>query len=102
MLFRSTLFVGVIAAFGSSFLVVSANAASLVLEPHREIAGFASSMYGFVTQITGSLMALATFKLYGGAMLPWATGLLITATLVLAAVLAYRPRRKPVQPVVAR
>ena len=97
-----SLFVVLFAAFGSSFLVVTANSASLVLEPHREIAGFASSMYGFVTQMSGSLIALATFRLIGGAMLPWSIGLLITASLVLAAVLAYRPVRRPLQPVGAR
>ena len=48
------LFVCLMFSFNTSFLVVMANAASLVIDPHREIAGFASSAYGFFTQITAS------------------------------------------------
>jgi hypothetical protein len=39
-------------SFNPSYLVVSANAASLLIEPHRDIAGFASSAFGACSQIT--------------------------------------------------
>ena len=48
-------FTGLMFMFNTSFLVVMANSASLVIDPHREIAGFASSAYGFFTQITASV-----------------------------------------------
>ena len=86
------LFLGQLALFSAGYLVIMSNAASLVLEPHREIAGLTASVYGFVTQITGSLLALATFGLFGGAMMPWSLGLLVTTLIVFAMVCAYRPR----------
>jgi DHA1 family bicyclomycin/chloramphenicol resistance-like MFS transporter len=42
--------------FNTDFPVM-ANSASLVIDPHREIAGFASSAYGFFRQITASAVA---------------------------------------------
>ena len=78
--------------FNTWFLVVMSNAASLVLEPHRDIAGLTASLYGFVTQLTGSLLALATFRLFGGHMLPWSLGLLITTLIVYTAIATYKPR----------
>ena len=75
------LFVCLMFSFNTSFLVVMANAASLVIDPHREIAGFASSAYGFFTQITASAAAILTVPLYDGALLPWALSMLgVTAS----------------------
>ena len=86
------IFLALMFVFNSSFLVVLSNCASLVIDPHHAIAGVASSMYGFLCQVTASTLVLITLPIYQGRMLPWATGLLVVATLVLAAVLAYRPR----------
>lgn len=82
-----------LAFFNTWFMVVMSNAASLVLEPHRDIAGLTASLYGFITQITGSALALATFHLFGGRMLPWSLGLLVTMVIVNVVLLAYRFRR---------
>ncbi len=84
-------FLGLMLVFNSSFLVVLSNCASLVIEPHHEIAGVASSLYGFFCQVMASSLVLLTLPLYQGRMLPWACGLLIVTTVVLVSVLAYRP-----------
>jgi DHA1 family bicyclomycin/chloramphenicol resistance-like MFS transporter len=78
-------------AFNTSFLVVIANCASLVIDPHREIAGFASSVYGFFTQITASVLAMLTVPLFAGQLLPWSLALLLVTATVLVLVLVYRP-----------
>ena len=67
-------FVMLLMMFSASFLVLMANAISLVLEPHKDIAGRASSIYGCATQLSGSIMALLTFRLFGGEIIPWACG----------------------------
>jgi len=85
------LFAALMFTFNTSFLVVIANSASLVIDPHREIAGLASSVYGFVTQVAASLLALLTVPLFGGEVLPWSLTLLAATGGVLAALAAYRP-----------
>jgi DHA1 family bicyclomycin/chloramphenicol resistance-like MFS transporter len=79
--------------FNTSFLVVIANSASLVIDPHREIAGFASSVYGFFTQVTASLAAVATMPFFAGALLPWSLVMLALTGVVLILVVRYRPAR---------
>jgi MFS transporter, DHA1 family, multidrug resistance protein len=85
------LMAGLMFVFNTSFLVVMANAASLVIDPHREIAGLASSAYGFFTQITASVLALATVPLFEGALLPWAVSMLAVTATVFALLTVYRP-----------
>jgi DHA1 family bicyclomycin/chloramphenicol resistance-like MFS transporter len=84
-------FAALMFVFNTSFLVVIANSASLVIDPHRQIAGFASSIFGFVTQITASALALLTMPLFNGALLPWSLALLVVTSTVFAGLLAYRP-----------
>ena len=84
-------FAGLMFAFNTSFLVVIANSASLVIDPHREIAGFASSAYGFATQITASVLTILTAPLFAGALLPWSLTLLAVTVCVFALVMVYRP-----------
>ena len=83
--------------FNTSFLVVMANAASLVIDPHREIAGFASSAYGFFTQITASVLAVLTVPLFAGALLPWSLTMLAVTLSVFVLIMVYRPAG-PFQP----
>lgn len=78
-------------AFNTSFLVVMANSATMVIDPHREIAGFASSLYGFVTQIIGSVLALLTVPFIGGRLLPWSGAMVMTTAVVVLALALYRP-----------
>jgi DHA1 family bicyclomycin/chloramphenicol resistance-like MFS transporter len=84
-------FAALMFAFNTSFLVVIANSASLVIDPHREIAGLASSAYGFVTQMTASVLAILTVPLFAGALLPWSLTLLAVTGGVFAAIMLYRP-----------
>ena len=88
------LFLLQVTLFNMGFLVIMSNAASLVLDAHRDIAGLTASLYGFITQLTGSLLALATFKLFAGRMLPWSIGLLVTTTIVYFAVAEYQNRTR--------
>jgi DHA1 family bicyclomycin/chloramphenicol resistance-like MFS transporter len=82
-------------AFNSLFLIVFANAASLVIDPHKEIAGLASSMFGAMTQLFGSIMMFLTLPLFKGAMVPWSLGLVTIGVLVAAGLVAYRPKPSP-------
>ena len=78
--------------FNTSFLVVIANSASLVIDPHREIAGFASSAYGFFTQLLASLAAVLTVPLFAGALQPWSLAMLAVTLAVFVLVAIYKPR----------
>jgi DHA1 family bicyclomycin/chloramphenicol resistance-like MFS transporter len=77
--------------FNTSFLAVMANSASLVIDPHREVAGFASSAYGFFTQITASVAAVLTVPLFAGLLLPWSLTMLAVTASVALLVTVYRP-----------
>jgi MFS transporter, DHA1 family, multidrug resistance protein len=85
------LFAGLMFLFNASFLVVIANAASLVIDPHRDIAGLASSAYGGFTQISASLLAVLTIPLFAGTLLPWALTMSAVTGAILLAVTSYRP-----------
>jgi DHA1 family bicyclomycin/chloramphenicol resistance-like MFS transporter len=86
----AALFTLLMFAFNTSFLAVIANCASLTIDPHPQIAGFASSVFGFFTQMTASVLVLATLPLFAGAMLPWSLGMLAVKAGVFAALLRYR------------
>lgn len=86
------LFAGLMLIYNASFLVVMSNAVSLVIDPHREIAGVASSTVGFVSQLASSLLVFLTLPLFQGALLPWSLGMVVVTVIVAVAVTAYRPR----------
>jgi DHA1 family bicyclomycin/chloramphenicol resistance-like MFS transporter len=85
-------FLALMFVFNTCFLVVLSNCASLVIDPHHEVAGVASSLYGFICQIVASTLVLITLPLYQGRLVAWATGTFLTTSIVLAALLLYRPR----------
>ncbi len=85
-------FVILLVILNASFLVVMANCISLVIDPHREIAGFASSLYGFVSQASGSVLAMLVLPWLHGEMFAWAVVQAGIAIVVLSAVFAFRPR----------
>jgi DHA1 family bicyclomycin/chloramphenicol resistance-like MFS transporter len=85
------LFAGLMLIFNSAFLVVMSNAVSLVIDPHREIAGVASSTVGFVSQLTSSILVVVTLPVFKGSLLPWSLGMVIVTGFVAAAIYAYRP-----------
>jgi DHA1 family bicyclomycin/chloramphenicol resistance-like MFS transporter len=83
-------FAALMFVFNTSFLVVIANCASLVIDPHREVAGLASSAYGFVTQLTASILALLTVPIFNGGLFAWSLAMLVVTGGVFVALLAYR------------
>ena len=85
------LFGGLMLVFNSAFLVVMSNAVSLVIDPHREIAGVASSVVGFVSQLTSSALVFLTLPIFKGALLPWSLGMVVVTVIVATAIMAYRP-----------
>jgi DHA1 family bicyclomycin/chloramphenicol resistance-like MFS transporter len=85
-------FAGLMLVYNASFLVVMSNAVSLVIDPHREIAGVASSTIGFVSQLVSSLLVFLTLPLFQGRLLPWSLGMVVVTVIVATAVMAYRPR----------
>jgi hypothetical protein len=78
--------------FNTSFLVVMANSASLVIDPHREIAGLASSAFGFFTQMTASIAAVFTVPVFAGLLLPWSCAMLVVTLGVFVLTTRYAPR----------
>ena len=86
------LFAGLMLIYNASFLMVMSNAVSLVIDPHREIAGVASSTVGFVSQFVSSILVFATLPLFQGALVPWSLGMVVVTGIVAVAIVAYRPR----------
>jgi MFS transporter, DHA1 family, multidrug resistance protein len=84
-------FVALLVLNAASFLVVMTNAMSLAIEPHRDIAGVAASIYGFLTQMVGSVIALLLLPVIGGVMRPWSLSQAVFSVAVLAGVMLYRP-----------
>jgi MFS transporter, DHA1 family, multidrug resistance protein len=81
--------------FNGAFLSMMANAASLTIDPHAEIAGLASSVYGFVTQLVPGALALATLPLIRGELTIWASVATVVAIIVLTGLIRYRPASEP-------
>lgn len=77
--------------FNCAFLSLMANAASLTLDPHPDIAGLASSLFGFVTQLVPGALTLSTLALIGGEIARWAVTAALIAAVLLVALLRYRP-----------
>lgn len=84
-------FTALIFCFNAFFLVLFSNSASLVIDPHKEIAGLAASMFGAMTQLSGSLVMLATLPLISGNVATWSLVLAAVSSGVLLALLLYRP-----------
>ena len=76
--------------FATSFLIVFANSASMTLDPHGDIAGFASSMFGFGAQFFAALTASALVIFYGGNFTLWAVGNFLLLSFVFFALLWWR------------
>ena len=85
-------FAGLMLIYNASFLMVMSNAVSLVIDPHREIAGVASSTVGFVSQFVSSILVFATLPLFQGALVPWSLGMVVVTGIVAVAIVAYRPK----------
>jgi DHA1 family bicyclomycin/chloramphenicol resistance-like MFS transporter len=86
-------FTALIFGFNALFLVVFSNSASLVIDPHKEIAGLAASTFGCVTQLFGSSLMLLTLPVMRGDILIWSMSLLAITAVVCVALLLYRPEK---------
>jgi MFS transporter, DHA1 family, multidrug resistance protein len=91
------MFLGLLFVFNTSFLVVVANAVSLVLDPHHDIAGTASALLGCVTQLTGSLIALLIMPSLDGAMRGWSVVHCGAVVALAATVWTFRPVMIPAE-----
>jgi DHA1 family bicyclomycin/chloramphenicol resistance-like MFS transporter len=85
------LFVAIMFVFNLSYIAALSNMTSLVLEPHRDIAGLTAAVLGFLGQVVPALLAMLTLPLVGDHMWRWALMMALIAAVVLAGVLAYRP-----------
>ncbi|MBV1695569.1 MAG: multidrug effflux MFS transporter [Hyphomicrobiales bacterium] len=85
--------------FNASFVVVLGNCMSMVLEPHRNIAGLASSLFGSLTQLSGSAMALFLLPVLQGNLVRWSLAQAGATLVGLALILAYRPAPRPAEAV---
>ena len=80
--------------FNGAVLSLMANAASLTIDPHAEIAGLASSVYGFLTQLLPGALALATLPLIHGDLTTWAVIATAVTSCVLIGLMRYKPIRQ--------
>jgi DHA1 family bicyclomycin/chloramphenicol resistance-like MFS transporter len=79
---------GVMALFATGYLVVLSNATALALDPVGQIAGFASSIFGFSAQFISSIAA-ASLALWVGGDLPSFIIVMLMLTGGLLAILSF-------------
>lgn len=84
-------FTALIFCFNALFLLVFSNSASLVIDPHKRIAGLAASLFGCVTQLFGSLLTFVALPLMRGDMVIWSCGLLVVTAIVAISMFRYVP-----------
>ncbi|MEM7301671.1 MAG: multidrug effflux MFS transporter [Pseudomonadota bacterium] len=91
-------FLALMFLFGTSFLVVIANSTALIIDPHKEIAGLTSALFGFCTIATSAIFVLVTVPIFDGSVMRWAAGMsLMTAISTLgylASDLLTRPKNR--------
>lgn len=93
-LMNPALFTLLLFLFNLAFLVVLANSVGLVLDPHRTIAGTASALLGFITQLGGSALALAILPWLDGTIGSWSVVHLAIVAVVVTGVLLFVPSTK--------
>jgi DHA1 family bicyclomycin/chloramphenicol resistance-like MFS transporter len=76
--------------YATSFMVVFSNSAALVLDPHGDIAGFAASIYGLVTQVGAGSVATALVWVVGGSFTGFAGALLAMCLVCLCLLMLWR------------
>ncbi len=80
--------------FATSYLIVYSNGAALVLDPHGDIAGYAASVFGVVSQIGGSLIAAALVVFTGASIAGFGISLLGICLVSLAGTLWWQSGAK--------
>lgn len=79
--------------FATSFLIVMSNSTALALDPHPMIAGFVSSLFGFLAQLVGSLIAIGAAMWIGGDTMRFAIAITCLSGFVLAAIVVKERRQ---------
>jgi len=98
------LFMALSALMMFAFGLLVANFTALAMEPHGEIAGTASSLYGSITTLLGIGIGMVIGQSYDGTLLPFSIGFFVCAlaALAIAAVTEkgrlFRPHHAPVKP----
>ena len=86
-----------------AFGLMMANFTALAMEPHGNIAGTASSLYGSITTLLGIGIGIAIGQSYDGTLLPFSMGFFLCAltALVIAAITEkgrlFKPHHAPIQ-----
>jgi MFS transporter, DHA1 family, multidrug resistance protein len=86
-----------------AFGLMMANFTALAMEPHGNIAGTASSLYGSITTLLGIVIGAAIGQSYDGTLLPFSVGFFLCAVtaLAIAAITEkgrlFRPHHVPVK-----
>jgi len=86
-----------------AFGLMMANFTALAMEPHGNIAGTASSLYGSITTLLGIVIGAAIGQSYDGTLLPFSVGFFLcaVAALVIAAITEkgrlFRPHHAPIK-----
>ncbi len=78
--------------FAIGYLIVFSNATAMTLEPHGEIAGFASSFFGFFAQVISSSIGTLAVAVVGGSVTAWSLLLLAVSLGCLLALIGWRRR----------
>ena len=82
--------------FATGFMVVMGNATALALDPHGEIAGFVSSLFGFTSQFISALAAMAVASFVRGDLSAFIWVLVVLSGGVFSVLLFGDPARKNV------
>lgn len=82
--------------FATSYLLVYSNSTAMVLDPHGDMAGFAASYFGFVTQIGAAIIASAAVAYAGDSIVGFGAFLLAICLISLLGSLWWRVRRKEI------
>jgi DHA1 family bicyclomycin/chloramphenicol resistance-like MFS transporter len=96
------LFMALSALMMFAFGLMMANFTALAMEPHGQIAGTASSLYGSITTLVGIGIGMAIGQSYDGTLLPFSIGFFVCALSALAITAVtekgrlFRPHHAPV------
>ena len=94
---NAPLFAVLVFVFASGYLAVIANAAALAMDQHGDMAGFASSLIGFVAMSVGAIGASVLTAWYDSGMTAWSAYMLAVCASSLIALLAWREQTDSVK-----
>lgn len=88
---------GSMIGFATGYLVVVSNSMALALDPHGEIAGFVSSLYGFCAQLVASSAAIIIAATIRGDLSAFIWVLLMLSGAVFTILMVGDPTRKRIE-----